>query len=851
MDTKGKFYLGRIFDPQTGKVSDQPLLYDPADLTTHGVVVGMTGSGKTGLCIDLLEEAALLGIPALLIDPKGDITNALLHFPDLAPQDFQPWVNADLARREGKTIEQAAQETAALWKKGLAEWGIQPERLQALKNAAHFAVYTPGSDAGIPVSILASLKTPAIPWEGNREILREKISGTVTALLGLVGMQDIDPVRSREHILLSNIFENSWSQGKDLDLGELILQTQTPPFAKLGVFDVNAFYPEKERFELAMLLNNILAAPAFQTWIEGQPLDIPSLLYGPDGRPRHCVFYLAHLTDSERMFIVTLLYAAVETWMRSQTGTNALRAIIYFDEIYGYAPPISNPPSKSLMLRMLKQARAFGVGQVLVTQNPVDIDYKGLSNAGSWFIGKLQTEQDKTRLLDGLESAMAGGLDRAAYDRMISALGKRVFLLHNVHAKGPQLFQTRWAMNYLAGPLTRTQIPELNQLVGAAISPPAPSAPAPAAAAQPPLGQIQPVPVAAAEVDTRPVARPQPSAPTPQTLETRPAIPSGIVEYFLPNNLTFTQAFKAAGRAYPPEAFSQGLVYRPVIIGQASVRFLNRKYNLDCEIQKTVLVKDPDRRGIVRWENYPSQPIPAQQLDESPDPQARFTPLEAPFTDGKALAAMDKDFLDWVYRTTQATVRANETIGVYAGPDVSPAEFRTMTAEAAREQRDAEIKKISATFDKQIATLQTKLGREERELAEDQSELSQRKMEEVGTHAENVLSLFSGRRSSRRLSTSLSKRRMTEQAKADVEESIDAIADLKRQLAALEKERAKALEEVNMRWGDSAIEVREIPIAAMKKDILLDFFGVAWMPFHIAKIGETVEELPGFATQAA
>ena len=401
MDTNSRFYLGKVFDAQAQKRTETPLLYDPADLTTHAVVVGMTGSGKTGLCLDLLEEAALNGIPALMIDPKGDITNALLHFPNLAPQDFQPWVNPDQARRAGKTLEQTALETANLWRQQLAAWDIQPERILALKNAATFAVYTPGSDAGIPVSILASLKAPVIPWEGNREILREKISGTVTALLSLVGLQDIDPVRSREHILLSNIFEQAWSQGKDLDLGELILQTQSPPFPKLGVFDVNTFFPEKERFTLAMLLNNILAAPAFQTWIEGQPLDIPGLLYTEDGRPRHSVFYIAHLTDTERMFFVTLLFSAVETWMRSQAGTNSLRAILYFDEIFGYLPPTANPPSKQPILRMLKQARAFGVGMVLVTQNPVDVDYKALSNAGTWFIGKLQTDQDKQRLLDG------------------------------------------------------------------------------------------------------------------------------------------------------------------------------------------------------------------------------------------------------------------------------------------------------------------------------------------------------------------------------------------------------------------------------------------------------------------
>jgi hypothetical protein len=875
-DTHGKFYLGRIFDPQKGQVASSPLLYEPADLTTHAVVVGMTGSGKTGLCISLLEEAALQGIPALMIDPKGDITNALLHFPDLLPQDFQPWVNPDQARREGKTTPQAALDAAQRWKAGLAEWGIAPERIAALKNAAQFAVYTPGSDAGIPVSILASLKCPPIPWNENREILREKISGTVTALLGLVGLQDIDPVRSREHILLANIFEHAWSQGEDrsaersrrsLDLGELILQTQTPPFPKLGVFDVNTFFPEKDRFSLAMLLNNILAAPAFQAWIEGQPLDIPGLLYGADGRPRHSVFYIAHLTDSERMFFVTLLYSAVETWMRSQPGTASLRAIVYFDEIFGYLPPIGAPPSKPIMLRMLKQARAFGVGQVLVTQNPVDVDYKALSNAGTWLIGKLQTEQDKQRLLDGLESAAAaaGGLDRAAYDRLISALGKRVFLLHNIHAKGPQLFQTRWAMNFLAGPLTRAQIPALNQLVGGSEPPAASSAPTtihkPTAADQPPdsaaLDSFQPIPFSPTESPAPPQASPttqhvplitQPAPPTTlheSTSTTRPTLPAGIKEYFLPNNLTFTQAFKAAGQDFPPEAFSQGIIYRPAILAQAHIRFLNRKYRLDHETFKTVLAANPDRRGVVRWENYASAPVDPAGMDNGPIPQARFAALESPFSEARTLSAMQKDFLDWAYRTAQVTVRAHEGLKLYAGPDISPAEFRTLCADASRQGRDAEIKKVAASYDAKLKVLYDKLTREERELTRDQVEYEQRKWEERGNIAEFGASIFGiGRKKS--LTTTLTKRRLTEQSKAEVDESVEAIKEYRQQISALEQEKAQAIDEVNRAWGDVASQVTEMPVAALKKDVLLDLFGVAWVPYHVAKIGEGVTELPGF-----
>jgi hypothetical protein len=762
----------------------------------------------------------------------------------LQPADFQPWVNADQARRSGQTIEEAAQEAAESWRNGLASWDITPERLRALEKSVHFAIYTPGSDAGIPVSILASLKAPEIAWESNRELLREKISSTVTAILGLVGLTDIDPVRSREHILLANIFEAAWSQGNDLTLSELIMQTQSPPFAKLGVFDVNTFFPEKDRFGLAMLLNNILAAPAFQTWIEGQPLDIPSLLYGPDGRPRHSVFYIAHLNDAERMFFITLLFSAVESWMRSQSGTQTLRALLYFDEIFGYLPPVANPPSKEPMLRMLKQARAFGVGLVLVTQNPVDVDYKALSNTGTWFIGKLQTDQDKQRLLDGLQGAVAGDLNRAAYDRLISTLGKRVFLAHNIHnkpGKEATLFQTRWAMNYLTGPLTRTQIPGLNRKVGAVAdmtAPAATTAKTETSARQTASSSAGQTPVVASAVQAS-------TSDLPGTL-TQPVLPSSISTYFLPNNLSFTQAFKAAGVSYPPQADSLGILYRPVLIAQANVRFLNRKYNLDYEKNLCSLVQNPDRRGVIRWDDFPTTPVDPKLLDSRPDPRARFSIPETPLSDARLMSSIQKDFIDWVYRNSQVTVRANDALKVYTGPEVSQADFRKLCSDAAQDSRDAEIDKVSASYDKKISALQDKIRREERELAEDESEFSQRKMEELGTHAENILGLFGGRKSSRRLTSSLSRRRMTEKAKADVKESEETIKELEKQIADLEKEKATALEDIQERWADLANQVTEIPVTPLKKDILLDLFGLAWYPFYLVQDGQKLSELPGF-----
>jgi hypothetical protein len=824
MNTDGNFYLGRIVT-EKGETTDKPLLYDPGDLTTHAVVVGMTGSGKTGLCLDLLEEAALNNIPALMIDPKGDITNALLHFPDLLPADFAPWVNANEARREGKSVEQAAQETAELWRNGLASWDITPERIQKLKNSVQFAVYTPGSDAGLQVSILASLKAPEIPWAGNEELLREKISGTVTALLGLIGMKDIDPVRSREHILLSNIFETAWMAGKDLNLGELIMQTQSPPFEKLGVFDVNTFFPEKDRFELAMLLNNILAAPAFQTWIQGEPLDIASMLYMPDGTPRHTIFYIAHLSEAERMFFVTLLYSAVESWMRAQKGTTSLRALVYFDEIFGYLPPVGNPPSKEPMLRMLKQARAFGVGLVLATQNPVDVDYKALSNAGTWFIGKLGTDQDKQRLLDGL--ATIGGLDRGVYDELISALGKRVFLLRNVHEKRPLLFQTRWAMNYLAGPLMRSQIPALNELAGALPVGSKPSA----------------VSSGAAMASETAAKRPQP-APEPEPelsgSETRPAVPSGVAEFFLPQNLTVSEAVAKDGRSLP--AASEGILYRPVLLAQANVLYRQRKYNLDYEQMVCALVPEPDRNGRVRWEQYEHPPI--TKFDRKPAANARFAMLEEPFTNGRTMKSMASDFVDWVYRGTAVSVKANEQLKLYAGPDVSQADFLAQCQKAAAEKAEAEADKAEAAFEKKIDRLEDKLKREERELEEDEADYKRRQMEEAATHAQTIFGLFSKRR--RSISSSMTKRRLTAQAKEDIQESKEEIERLQQEITELENEMQEAMNELQAKWQDIADDITEIPVSPYKKDIDASTFGVAWFPYFLVPDGNRLVEVAAF-----
>jgi hypothetical protein len=856
--TSSRFYLGRAYDPITKQYTSESVFYDPADLTTHAVVTGMTGSGKTGLCIALLEEAALAGIPAIIIDPKGDLTNLLLHFPDLAPQDFQPWIDPEMARRAGKNLDELAAEASTTWREGLREWDITPDQILALKKAAQFAIYTPGSDAGIPVSVLSSLAAPDLSWEGNRETLRERIASTVTALLGLVGYEDIDPLRSREHILLATIFESEWSQGKDVELSELVLLTQTPPFDKLGAFPVDTFFPAKDRMDLAMALNNILAAPAFEVWREGQSLDIKSMLFTAEGRPRHNIFYLAHLSDMERMFFVTLLLSAVESWMRTQSGATSLRALLYMDEIYGYLPPQRNPPSKQPLLRMLKNARAFGLGLLLATQNPVDLDYKALSNAGTWFVGKLQTEQDKNRLLDGLESA-AGGLPRAEFDKLISTLGKRVFILHNVHAKQPQLFQTRWAMNFLAGPMTRTQIPALNQLAGATVPSPvvesgetAPGSPVsrttPSSAVDPSLSTAR-----AFEPTTVMAAAPLPRAAQPQTPVdgslTKPSIPAWIKEYFLPQNYSLPEAFSAAGRIMPPEVMIEGVIYRPTLLASAHIRILDRKLGVDSEIVRTALVNQLEKRGSVRWEDFVYAGPSLENIDTSPVPSARFGTIDSPLNDTKLMTSLQKDFTDWAYRTSSVRARANQALKVFAGPDVSQAEFMKACSDAARDARDAEIAKRSATLDRQLRTLEDKLAREERELREDEAELSHRKMEEAGTHIENITGLFGGRRKASRLSSSLTKRRMTEQAKAEVEESLDAIEEFKRQIKELERRREEVTAEINDKWGKVVSSVSEVSVAPKKTDVFVTLFGVAWLPYYSIRASNELIELPAFGPE--
>ncbi len=603
----GVFYLGKAFDMNSGTLREEPVLYDSKDLTTHAVIIGMTGSGKTGLGIGLLEEALIDNIPVIAIDPKGDLSNLMLTFPDLSADEFSPWVDEREALSAGLSRRQFAEKQADLWRKGLTEWGQGAERIARLRAAAEFAVYTPGSQAGIPVNALGSFAPPPPALQEDRDLMRERIQSTATALLALAGI-DADPITSREHILIANLFSTVWSDNKGLDLPGLVRAVQDPPFDRVGVMDLDSFYPAKDRFQLAMRFNNLLAAPGFEAWLEGAPLDIGRLLHTPEGRPRAAIFSISHLAESERMFFVSKLLNEILAWVRTQPGTSSLRAVLYMDEIFGFFPPVANPPSKQPLLTLLKQARAYGLGVVLATQNPVDLDYKGLANTGSWFIGRLQTEGDKQRVMAGLEGAAGGkNFDRGRMERHLAGLGKRVFLLNNVHENEPVTFQTRWTLSYLRGPLTRDQIKALTAAAGAAGRTDAPGAAAAPAPAPGPSRGLAPQP---------------------------PLLPPGMNAFHLPV-------------ADP----APGIEYFPAVLACLEVHYTQTRLQVDTSRKMAFAAPVSEGPVDLDWDQAMELALDPSRLEPEPVPGASFADLPSPARDPKAYDAWSRDLGRWVRRT--------------------------------------------------------------------------------------------------------------------------------------------------------------------------------------------------------
>ena len=796
----GHLFIGGEVDPAThDRIDDADVHYEASNFTTHGVIVGMTGSGKTGLGVILLEEALLQGVPTLVIDPKGDMGNLLLTFPDLAPGDFEPWIDAAAAERDGKTVAEAAAGTAELWKNGLAGWGIGPDRIKELRDRVDFTIYTPGSTSGVPLNVIGSLRSPG---DVDAETMADEIEGFASSILGLVGI-DADPLASREHILISNLVAHAWNNGNEIDLAGLIGQIQQPPIRKLGVIDLDTFFPPDDRMKLALKLNGLIASPAFASWVQGVDLDIGSLLYTPQGAPRCAIVSIAHLSDEERQFVVTLLLSKMVTWMRSQPGTTDLRAMVYMDEVFGFVPPTAAPPAKKPILTILKQARAFGVGMVLSTQNPVDLDYKAISNAGTWMIGRLQTERDKGRLLEGMTSA-SGDVDISLVDETISGLGKREFLLSSTKSSEPVVFGTRWAMSYLPGPLTREQISAL--MADKQLPESAPTIGAPADA-----------PAAPAADDTPALAADETTAP-PTVADTAPVV--------------WLDA--AAPWAADLGASPGGRRLRPGLAARVKLLFDETKADLRHEEEWEAVLfplegeqADMDRATAVDYDD--------RDFRSAAPADAVYVLGDAKIHTKTFFTNATRDLKDRLYRSETFTLLRNEPLKAYSRPEESLEDFEDRCLRLADDAADADLDKVRQTLEKRIDRVQDAIAKAEDKLREAESKADSSRSDEIVSGVGDVLgSLLGGRKSGRSILSGLrragSKRKSRQAAAERVRTAENRLVEKIDELEELELELAETVEDIVEDWDAKAAEITEFEVSLEKSDISVDSLKLVWIP---------------------
>ena len=802
-ETLGAFYLGKRFDIASRKRSDDLVLYDSKDLTTHAVIIGMTGSGKTGLGIDLIEEALIDKIPVIAIDPKGDLGNLALQFSGLSAAEFRPWVDAQQAANAGLTVDAYAEQQANLWRDGLGQWGEDGARIQRLRDAADVAIYTPGSTAGRPISILQAFSAPPVAVREDSEAFRDRVDATATSVLALLGVEG-DAMSSREHILLANLLFHVWGEGRDLDLAGLIGAIQTPPFNTIGVMPLDSVFPPKDRLALAMKLNNLLAAPGFQVWMQGEALSTANFLYGPTGKPRCSVISIAHLNDEERMFFVTMLLADVLAWVRTQPGTGSLRAILYIDELFGYMPPVANPSSKVLLLTLLKQARAFGLGVVLSTQNPVDLDYKGLANTGTWFIGRMQTERDKARVMEGLEGASNGAaFDRAAMEATIAGLGKRVFLMHSVHENAPITFETRWSMSYLAGPMTREQIKTVTASMAAA-APRVASAPASAAGV-----------VAAA---TRSTSGGGLSSLDATAAKHAPVLPPDVPQYFI-----------------PPATITSTISYNPSIIGVADVTYTSAKYNITEQRRVVLLTTLDDGPIAMDWGTGERLDLDPSVLEGGPRDNATFGEVPKLAASPKSYPIWSKALQKWVATNEVITLFRSASTKQTSRPGESERDFRIRLQVSSREQRDVQVEKLRGKYATKLTGLQERIRKSEQAVTREQAESKQAKMDTMISVGSAVLGALFGR--GKVSASTLSKvgtaargaGRVARQS-GDVTRAGETVEALSAQYQAMETVLQGEIDALGTSFDAQIEQLEEIVIKAKAGDVVVPLVALAWNP---------------------
>ena len=823
----GVFYLGKKFDLDKNRCTDELVLYESRDLVTHAVCVGMTGSGKTGLCIDLLEEAAIDNIPVIAIDPKGDLSNLLLTFPKMDAESFKDWVDPDEARRQNISLDELAESEAQKWSTGISDWHQDAQRVKKLKSSAEFAVYTPASNAGIPLSIVQSFACPGDEILDERDLLREQISSTATSILSLLGIES-DPLKSREHILLSSILDNTWKQGANLDLHSLIAKVQNPPIKQVGAIPLESFFPAKERYELAMTINNLLASPGFEAWLDGEALDIDKLLYTSDGKNRVSVISIAHLPDAERMFFVSLLLTQLLSWMRRQSGTSSLRAVFYMDEVHGYFPPVANPPSKAPLISLLKQARAFGLGMVLATQNPVDLDYKALGNTGTWFIGRLQTERDKMRVLDGLEGAATNsgaGFNRGQIDKLISGLSKQVFLVNNIHDNECFLMKTRFALSYLRGPLSRAQLKTLKkslsssgeQAHGSKQSAEAGTANLTgtlhdySASMKSQSGQLA---SAALREDTA----------NSDKKQNRPLLPPEISEAFVP-----------FGKARESLADGAKLVYKPMLFAALQIRFSDTKTGLDVLQNLNLLTLIKSEVPPVKWEKSFGTKFGAETLMKEPVSGIEFSALPSEGAEQKNYKLWASDLINWIIANKKLEVFRCPISGQVSNPDESEKDFRLRLGLASREKRDGLLSALSKKYGDKLAAVHDKFELAEMNLSNQEAQARSIEMEAAVNVGASIFGALVGRKvmsqsNIRNASSAVRKAGQVQRQKFQVNKAQETRDILAEKVAAIQSEFESEMNALKTKLDPETQELVKVSVALKKSNVDLNKLCLAWAP---------------------
>ncbi len=763
----GLFYLGKRLDPATGEPTGLLELIKNKNLTTHAAIIGMTGSGKTGLGIAMLEEAAIDKIPVIAIDPKGDLGNICLAFEDFDPKKFEPWIDPQEAQKEGLNIEEYAKRIAKRWEEGIQSFHQDRDRIKRLKESAEFLIYTPGSSAGIPLSILSSFEAPSKEILEDTDSYTYMLASNAASLLALVGIEEKD---SSAFILVSNILDHFWRQGKSLTIEEIIASIITPPFKKIGVLPLEGFYPRADRMKLALKFNNLISAPSFQNWITGEPLDIAKLLHNEEGKPKISILYLAHLNDQERMFFVTLLLSRLISWMRRQSGTNALRALLYMDEIFGYFPPNANPPSKEPMLLLLKQARAFGIGAVLSTQNPVDIDYKGLANIGMWFLGRLQTRQDIDRVIDGLLKNSPDALDKKEIQEILSNLPKRTFLLRSIHKEELELFTTRWVLSYLKGPLSKDEVRRLMD-------------------------------------EKKPKSSPSPSQKEPQE-------PQHFGAPILSEDIP--QRYEIVNPSAPLFRF------RPFLYFHATLHFYNQRKGIDllqkrlCEIELFEYMEQIDFAEC--------QEAEAKERTTHPPSNASFATLP-PFLMGlKNLKSIEKEFRDHLYLNERITLFRVKKLRLESELFESYEEFKERLLEALRDKKEEAIEKIEKRYEAKLLRLQKKLQRAYVKLEKEKEEAKSKTTDTLISLGMTLLDSLFGRKKVKsstiaKAGSTISKAKRAYEEHNDIKIAQAQIDALEEEIALLQEELEKELEEIEERFDPINYPIEEIAIKPRKSDL--------------------------------